>query len=39
MLLAFAALGDGEVKAMIDAVLALAGDGPLPALALFEQVP
>ena len=39
MLLAFAGLGDGEVKAMIDAVLALAGDGPLPALALFEQVP
>ncbi len=38
-LLTFAGLGDGEVKTMIDAVLALACDGPLPALPLFEQAP
>lgn len=36
-LLAFAGLGGGEVETMIDAILALAGDGPLPALPLFEQ--
>jgi 2-methylcitrate dehydratase PrpD len=36
-LLAFAGLGGGEVETMIGAVLALAEDGPLPALPLFEQ--
>ena len=38
-LLAFAGLDDGNAKAMIEAILALASDGPLPALPLFERVP